>query len=293
MNIINKILKAKITRTSDKLTFKVFPMVAIMLLYALVCISLLGLLIFTYSGNVVAPFFFLAVVFAYSFGMVNWLIYKVHSYNLEITGNELEQAILPKAPKFSNAILKAPFFIDIFVTTTGDNIKVLIENQGQKLGLFRLASANDLSVIIDGLVELLDLELVDSYKLSNKELLSFQSKQKRIAPYSAVQILELKNNLTIRSVTEQINQLEFDFRTRQIKKGRESEELSNIQKILIVSYKAHNQVAIELKSGEKQVIFKTKSSEITAIRDAQRLKNILEEQAGLGEIEVKTVDGKN
>lgn len=295
MNFLDKIKKTKITRTADELTFKVFPMWAIMLFYAFVSLSLIGLLIWMFiilGWNPFAFAFFALVIFAYSFGMVNWLIHKIHSYNLVITGNELQIAIYPKAPKFANAVLKSPFFIDMFVTTTGDNIKVLIENKGQKLGLFRLASANDLSLIIDSFVALLDVELVDSYQLSNKELLSFKSKQKRIAPYSAFQILELRNNLTIRSIVNYKEQFEFDFRNQQIKKGRKTIDINNIQQILIINNKERNQVVLKLKNGQKQVIFKNKTSEITRIRDAKRLKTVLEKQQELSKIEIKTIDGK-
>lgn len=289
MNFLQKITKAKITRTENQLTLKVFPMWAIMSLYALVWLSFFGLIFYIYSWAAIIPIFLLAVVFAHSFGLVNWLIHKIHSYNLEITGHQMQSAILPKAPKFSNAILAAPFFIDFFITTKGENIKILIENQGQKLGLFRLASANDLSVIIDGFTELLDLELVDSYKLSNKELLSFKSKQKAIAPYSAIQIMELKNNLTIRSVVKQSEELKFDFINKKIIHHKKSIPFTDIQKVIILNYKEQHQVAIALKNGQKAIIFKNKSTEITAIRDAKRLKQILETQRELSEIEIEMV----
>lgn len=288
MNMLSKITKAKITRTENELTLEVFPIWAIMSLYSLVFLGLVGLRLYNNGFDVIISTFFLLVIFSYSFSLVRWLVYKFHSYNLGIIGGQ-QQAILPDAPKFSNAILTSPFFIDFYVTTAQQNITVLIENQGQKLGLFRLASANDLSVIIDGFTELLDLELVDSYKLSNKELLSFKSKQKAIAPYSALQVMELKDNLMIRSVIKQTEELKFDFINKKIQNRQQTFDFNEIQKVLIVNYEELQQVAIQFKTGQKEIVFKNKTTEITAIRDAKRLQTILEKQAELGEIEIKLV----
>lgn len=288
MNMLSKITKAKITRTENELTLEVFPIWAIMSLYSLVFLGLVGLRLYNNGFDVIISTFFLLVIFSYSFSLVRWLVYKFHSYNLGIIGGQ-QQAILPDAPKFSNAILTSPFFIDFYVTTAQQNITVLIENQGQKLGLFRLASANDLSVIIDGFTELLDLELVDSYKLSNKELLSFKSKQKAIAPYSALQVMELKDNLMIRSVIKQTEELKFDFINKKIQNRQQTFDFNEIQKVLIVNYEELQQVAIQFKTGQKEIVFKNKTTEITAIRDAKRLQTILEKQAELGEIEIKMV----
>lgn len=290
MSFLKKITKAKITRLENQLILKVFPMWAIMALYSLICLSVFIWVAFVYGWNAIVPLFFMVVIFAYSFGLVNWLIYKVHSYDLKITGKKMSSSILPAAPKFSNTILVAPFFIDFFVTTTAENITVLIENQGQKLGLFRLASAKDLPVIIDGFTELLDLELVDSYKLSNKELLSFKSKQKAIAPYSALQLMELNDNLTIRSIVKAKQTLEFDFKNKKLQNGQKSIPFTDIQKIIILHYKEQHQVAIVQKNGQKEIIFKNKTTEITAIRDAKRLKSILEQQQELSTIKVEIVN---
>lgn len=288
--MLNKITKTKITRTPNQLTLKVFPMWAIMLAYALVYLSLLGFAFYLYGSSMFLLGFLGLVVLTYSFEMVSWLVHKVHSYDLIITGNEEQSAIIPKVPSYTNIVIRPPFFIDMFVTTQGERINVLVEFQGQKLGLFRLASANDLPVLIDSFTELLELELVDSYKLSNKELLSFRSKQKAIAPYSALQVMELKNNLTIRSIVKKNQQLEFDFVNKQLKNGRQIVEFTNIQQIIIVSHKEHQQVAIQLKNGQKTIIFKNKTTEITAIRDAKRLKAILEKQPALSEIKIEIIN---
>ncbi|MFK7948728.1 MAG: hypothetical protein AB8G11_14140 [Saprospiraceae bacterium] len=290
MNILNKIINTKITRTPNKLILKVFPMWAIMLVYALVYLSVLTFAFYLSGWSMVLLFFLGLVVLTYSFEMVSWLVHKVHSYDLIITGNEEQKAIIPKVPSYTNIVIRPPFFIDMFVTSEGENIKVLIEFKGQKLGLFRLASANDLSVIIDSFMELLEVELVDSYKLSNKELLSFKSKQKAIAPYSAIQIMELQNNLTIRSIVKKNQKLEFNFIKKQIKNDNQTIDFTTIQQIIIVSHKEQQQVAIKLKNGQQNIIFKNKTTEITAIRDAKRLKAILEKQPELSKIKIEMIN---
>jgi hypothetical protein len=285
MKFWDKLTKAKVVRTENELKVEVFSIGKLIGYLAFIYLILLPFTLF--FPNIKLAAVLLLGLMIYVFRFIDTSIKKANHKNFsverKVTGKTLIQG---KA--LETAIFIKPYFIDIFVSPFKNNIRVLIENKGLFIGHYTLKNGEDLTKLIDGFTELLDLELYENNKLSDGEVLSFKSKNSAIEPYSGLWIRTPNNKLMISSLPNTSHWIELDL-MGQILKNRKTEfALKEIEKIVIQDGRLGKMnVDIITKQGKTKTIFKHQVSEITMIRDKKRLLETLQNQVILGDIEIE------
>lgn len=288
MKFWDNLSTAKVIRTENKLEIKVFPTTRYWFLsfFMIYVFPLLSSFVFPEEGILIIM-------------LLSWLIFiptifklgsiqEANSPGFSIHKNQ--EKILGKTNVGDSIIMSKPYFIDIFVLPIIEKsrFKIVLENKGMLIGFYTLKNGEDLTKLIDGFTELLDLELYENNKLSDGEVLSFKSKNNAIEPHSGLWIRTPNNKLMISSLPNTSHWIELDL-SQQILKNRKTEfELKEIEKIVIQD-KGLGKMKIDIvtKQGKTKTIFNHQVSEITMIRDKKRLLETLQSQAVLGDIEIE------
>ena len=287
MWIWDKITKARVLRTTVELKIQTLAewKVWVIILGFCALLTVVGSL-FDFKEIGLGSF----LIGLYLIKFISITMEKSNTEPLFVQGNNLPKLLIPKKVELSNVVFPPPYFIDLQVVSQKRSIKIYISNRGQGLGMFTLKTGDDLTKVIDGLMELLDLELVENIKMSFGELLSFKSKNMLIAPYSAVQIIELNHQLSIQSIPEPSKTITFDFAKKTIQKGRKTFDFTAIEQLLIEKNGYQQQVNLLLKNGKKKSLFKHDTTEINVIRDSKLLKTTLENRQELQGIEIELIE---
>lgn len=287
MWIWDLITKAKVVRSDNELKiqalaqWKVWAFGLTLSLVIIIICSLINLFIY---GLI---FFMIALQ---SLRFISMKMNESNSQPLIIQGKQLPKLMIPQQVELSNAVFPPPYFIDLEVVSKKESIKIYIVNRGQSFGKFTLKTGEDLTKVIDGLVELLDLELVENRKLSKGEILSFKSKQSAIEPYSALQIMDLNDKLTIRSIPNLSKPLIFDFEKNLIQNGRHIFKIKDIHDIIIENLTSQSRVQLVLKQGEFRHVFFHSTTEINAIRASKLLLETLDHRQELQGIAIELIE---
>lgn len=182
-----------------------------------------------------------------------------------------------------------PYFIDLYVKPNARTIRITLEIKGQKIGHFTLKNGKDLELIIDNMVTLLDLELENSYKLLEGEMLSFKSKGIFKKPYSGLNIQRQNSGILIES-PKRYKWFQVDFTRQLIRNKRKEFLIKDIEKILIQNYwLGAMRVVIITKDGKTKSIFEHKGSEIMTLRSKKEILKALQNEPVLKDVEIKIV----
>jgi hypothetical protein len=288
MKFWDNLITAEIIRTENELKIEVILVWKFHLLnFSILVFSFFMGVLFPESGVAIISFMVSLVLF---WLMSNKLgsVQKANSASFSIHKNQ--EKILGKTNVGDSIIMSKPYFIDIFVLPIIEKsrFKIVLENKGMLIGFYTLKNGEDLTKLIDGFTELLDLELYENNKLSDGEVLSFKSKNHAIEPYSGLWIRTPNNKLMISSLPNTSNWIELDLSQQILKNRTKQFELKEIEKIVIQDgYFGKMNVDIITKKGKTKTIFKHQVSEITMIRDKKRLLETLRSQAILGDIEIE------
>ena len=171
-----------------------------------------------------------------------------------------------------------------------EKIEIAIYNQGRELGAYLLEEEEYLTLLIDGFITLLNLELHSNTKLSNGEILGFKSKNSRLPAYSDIQVSTFNHNLLLKSKVDFSKWIKFDFSKNTVSSYTKILELKSIDKFIIEPQNHKIRVDVLLNSGKKVNLLKHKSTEINVIRDKQLLKTALENQQELKGIEIEIIE---
>jgi len=287
MDFWENLTKAKIIRTEEELKIDVIPIWKYYLLAYLILISAFIVAAIFDDGVSIAIFMFSFMPFLFMYLKLKG-VEQSNSKVFFITKNETNGTTSINGEALETFIFTKPYFIDIFVLPLKKGIRVSLENKGLFIGFYTLKNGEDLTTLIDGFTELLDLELYENNKLSDGEVLSFKSKNNAIEPYSGLWIRTPNNKLIISSLPNTSHWLELDL-TEQILKNRVKQfALKEIKKMIIKDdFFGNTTLQITTKQGKTKTIFKHKVSEITTIRDKKRLLETLQSQAILQDIEIE------
>jgi hypothetical protein len=288
MKFWDNLITAEIIRTENELEIKVFPTTRYSFLSFFMIYGFPLLASFVFPEDVLTIMVLLSsLIFIPTIFRLGG-IQKANSASFSIHKNQ--EKILGKTNVGDSIIMSKPYFIDIFVLPIIEKsrFKIVLENKGMLIGFYTLKNGEDLTKLIDGFTELLDLELYENNKLSDGEVLSFKSKNSAIEPYSGLWIRTPNNKLMISSLPNTSHWIELDL-MGQILKNRKTEfALKEIEKIVIQDGRLGKMnVDIITKQGKTKTIFKHQVSEITMIRDKKRLLETLQNQVILGDIEIE------
>ena len=215
-------------------------------------------------------------------------IEKSNSKGFSITKNETNGTTLINGEALETINFTSPYFIDIFVLPLEKGIRVSLENKGLFIRYYTLKNGEDLTTLIDGFTELFDLELFENNKLSTGEVLSFKSKNNAIEPYFGLWIRTPNNKLLISSLPNTSYWMELDSGQQILKNKTRTFALKDIEKIEIQDGRfGKMKVDIVTKQGKTKTIFKHSVSEITLIRDKNRLLETLQNEPNLKGIKIK------
>ena len=144
--------------------------------------------------------------------------------------------------------------------------------------------------IIDGFTELLDLELIESRKLLKGEILSFKSKKSMLPAYSDIQIKIIPNQLIFISKTNLSKWTKFHFTENRVECYGRNLDFTGINKFLIRTNKKKIKLEALLNNGKRVELFRHIATEISVIRDSNRLLETLENRPELQGIEMELIE---
>lgn len=286
MWIWDKLTKAEIVRTENQLNIDTLEHWIVWFYGA---IFFLLILMIGYSINIEEFAWLIAFFLIYVMQIIIGIMQKYNSDPLITQGNNLPKLLIPKESELANTVFPPPYFIDLTVISQKKSFNIYISNRGQKFGKFTLKTSDDLTTVIDGIVELLDLELLENRKLSEGEILSFKSKNSMLPAYSDIQIKTIPNQLILVSKTDSSKWTEFIFNKNEINNYRKSVDLTDVNKFLITD-KAKIKLEVLLNDGDKIELFRHSSTEITVIRDSKLLIETLENRQELQGIEIELIE---
>lgn len=187
--------------------------------------------------------------------------------------------------------LNSNHYIQLAIKLRKHYINIEITNGAVKLGKYRLNNTEDLKNILDGLMEFGDLEMMESFNISNSEVLQLKPKNKQLQPFSSLQITKINNVIKVLSIPNTANYLVINRNERLIKTSNKSYDIQTIEQFIIQRKRRKISVFITLKNKSKKVkVFIHQPKEVVAITDIRRLFDLLKNEMVLKNINIEILN---
>ncbi len=286
MNFLQRIYKAEVIyEPNEKLEIKTSYFIRYFPIFFFT--SLVGFVRITNSVFDFGAIVF-GVIFLFQYYNIFLFIEEINANGKEnffIINNEKLPTILKK-DTITN--LNSNHYLQLFVKIRKYSINVKITNGAIELGKYRLNSTEDLKSVLDGLMEIGDLEMMESFNITNGEILQLKSKDKQVQAFSSLHVSDVNNIINILSIPNTSNGFQINRNGRLIKAKNKTYQIRKIERILIKRNRRKVVVFFVLKDKDKKVkIFTHKPVEVIAITDVRRLVNLLKNEKLLKNIEIE------
>jgi hypothetical protein len=286
MNFLQRIYKAEVIyEPNQKLKIKTSYFIRFFPIFFLVIwIGFVLLLNFILSfGAFVFGFIFL------------WQYFNIFSFIKELSANSKENLLLVSnknllTTKKNTQIFKLDnnHYLQISVKLRKHYININITNGVHEIGKYRLNSTEDLKNVLDGLMEIGELEMIESFNISNGEILQLKPKNKQLQVFSSLKIGQFNNVINILSIPNTANGFQIDENEKLIKTKYNSFQKRDIERIIIKRNRSKIDLFLLLKNKSKKIkIFTHKPKEVVAINDVRRLADLLKKETFFKNIEIE------
>jgi len=225
-----------------------------------------------------------------------WQFVNIAGFISEMSANSKQALLLHKNtnqlnlinPKNTYQQLQKSKFLQVLVKLNQNSIRIKITNGIQEIGKYRLNNTEDLKNVLDGLMEIGDIEVIESFNISNGEVLQLKPKNKQLQKFSSLKISEVNNLINVLSISNPSNWFNINKNKNLIETQYKKIQISNIERIII--QRKYRKVAVFLvsKNKTKKVkLFQHKPTEVIAITDVRRLKDFFQQEILFNNINIE------